>query len=335
MKILVKGNNWLGDAVMSLPTLRSLRAMKPGARIAVLSRDSVAGLYAGAPYVDETIVYPRRDRKGVRAWLGVVRDLRGRKFDAALILPRSFSSALMAFSARIPRRIGYAGEGRSAMLTDAVEREPALLKGHRVHYYHRLLSAFGTPPEASPPELEVSAEAARWVKEQAPAGSPLVALNPGATYGEAKQWYPDRFVETGRRLMKRWKASIVVVGGPAERDLGERVASEIGSGAVSLAGKTDIPRLAALLKACDLLVTNDTGPMHVADAVGAPIVAVFGPTDWIATPPFGKRHAIVRTPIECSPCLKRVCPLGHHNCMKRVPVEDVVEACGRLLGRSR
>jgi len=323
-RILVTGNNWLGDAVMSLPTLKSLRAMQPDARISVLSRPSVAGLYAGLPYVDETIVPPRR-------WLGLVRELRRRKFDAALILPRSFSSALAPFTARIPRRIGYAGDGRSPMLTDALPRDPELLRVHRVRYYHHLLSAFGKPPEPKPPTLDVSPEAERWAAAHVPEGEPLVGVNPGATYGEAKQWFPDRFVDAAKRMTKKWRASIVVVGGPAERELGDRVAAEIGDRAVSLAGRTDLPQLAAVIRRCALFLTNDTGPMHVADAVGVPIVAIFGPTDWVATPPYGKRHAIVRKPIECSPCLKRVCPLGHHNCMKFVSVDDVVDACGRFL----
>jgi heptosyltransferase-2 len=332
MKILITGNNWLGDAVMSLPTLQSLRAMRPDARISVLSRPSVAGLYAGLPYVDETIVPPARAKGKLRGWLGLVRELRRRKFDTALILPRSFSSALAPFTARIPRRIGYAGDGRSPMLTDAVPRDPALLRVHRVRYYHHLLRTLGTPPEPQAPALEITPDADRWAGSHVPEGKPLIGINPGATYGEAKQWYPDRFIETGRRLAKQRGASIIVVGGPAERELGDRVAEEIGPRAVSLAGRTDLPQLAAAIRRCSLFLTNDTGPMHVADAVGVPVVAIFGPTDWIATPPYGKRHTIVRTPIECSPCLKRVCPLGHHNCMKRVSVEDVVEACTRLLG---
>lgn len=335
MRILVAGNNWLGDAVMSLPTLKSLRAMRPDAKISVLSRSSVAGLYAGLPYVDETIVSPPRSKGKLRGWLGLVRELRRRKFDTAIILPRSFSSALAPFTARIPRRIGYAGDGRSPMLTDAVPRDPALLRIHRVRYYHHLLRTLGTPPEPQAPFLEITPGADRWAESHVPTGRPLIGINPGATYGEAKQWYPDRFIETGRRLAKRRGASIIVVGGPAERELGDRVAEEIGPRAVSLAGRTDLPQLAAAIRRCSLFLTNDTGPMHVADAVGVPVVAIFGPTDWIATPPYGNRHAIVRTPIECSPCLKRVCPLGHHNCMKRVSVEDVVEACIPFLGGSR
>lgn len=319
MKILVKAANWLGDAVMSLPTLRSLRAMKPGARVAVLTKPAFADLYRGVPEVDEVILH---DRGGVRPWVRSVRDLRDRRFDVAFVLPRSFSSALLAYSARIPRRIGYGGGGRRMLLTDA----PEAPGGHRVLYYHHLLSALGPPPAPRPPRLDVPPEAAAWAKEALP-GGPWIALNPGATYGAAKQWFPDRFIELGRRLAKRGR--IAVVGGPAEAELGRRVAE--GTGGITLAGRTTVSQLAAALARASLLVTNDTGPMHVADAVGTPIVALFGPTDWIETPPYGRRHAIVRRDLECSPCKRRVCPLGHHKCMKEIGVDEVWRACAEWI----
>ncbi len=325
MRILVKGLNWLGDAVMSLPTLRSLRDLHPRATIDVLTKPALASLYRAAPYVDETL--PQG------SFLGTVRAIRRAKYDAALVLPRSFSSAFLAFSSGIPRRIGYASGGRSALLTEAVPRDPALLKAHRVHYYHHLLGAFGTPPRAAGPKLELPEEARAWAAERLPGPGSWVALNPGATYGAAKQWFPDRFVEVGRTLARDHR--VAVIGGPSEAALGRQVAEGIGERAACLAGRTDLPQLAALLARCDLLLTNDTGPMHVADAVGTPIVAVFGPTDWISTPPFGKRHEIVRHEIECSPCLQRVCPLGHHDCMKKVRADVVAAACRRVLGGSR
>ncbi len=313
MRILVKGTNWLGDAVMSLPTLRSLRLMEPKAHIAVLTKKSLGELYRGATSVDEVLPYDGA--------IGAVKAARTGKFDAALILPRSFSSALMMFSARVPRRIGYRGEGRSFMLTDALPRDRALLATHRVHYYHHLLAAFGKTPDVKAPELRVPAEAQSWAREQMNGGT-WIALNPGATYGVAKQWFPDRFVAVAKKLGTR----VAIIGGPAEAELGASVAKEI-PGAISLAGKTTILQLAAVLARTRLLLTNDTGPMHVADAVATPIVAVFGPTDPVTTPPFGKRHTIVRKEMECSPCLKRTCPLKHHNCMKWVTVDEVLAAC--------
>ncbi|MFN3486096.1 MAG: lipopolysaccharide heptosyltransferase II [Planctomycetota bacterium] len=321
MKILVKGNNWLGDAVLSLPTLRSLKAMFPEGRLAVLTKPSLADLYRGAPYVDE--VLPER-RGGIGSWWATVRELRRRRFDAALVLPRSFRAAFVVWGAGIPRRIGY-GAGRGALLTDRVR--PLEGRVHRVHRYHHLLSAFGSPPPVEPPRLELLPEAVCWAQEEFP-GGPWVGLHPGATYGAAKQWLPERFAELGRRLGAR--ASVAVIGGPGEEALGSRVAREAGA-ARCLAGRTTIPQLAAALARCRLLVTNDTGPMHVADALGVPVVAIFGPTDWIETPPFGPRHRIVRRPVPCSPCLARTCPLGHHECMRSVTVDEVERACREFL----
>jgi heptosyltransferase-2 len=149
-------------------------------------------------------------------------------------------------------------------------------------------------------------------------------MNPGATFGIAKQWYPERFIALGKKLSPHGK--IVVVGGPAEAELGSRIASSIPH-AIHFSGKTSLSQLAAILSRCRLFVTNDTGPMHVADALGIPIVAIFGPTDPVVTPPFGKTHTIVRKEIECSPCLKRECPLHHHHCMKWIEVDDVLQAC--------
>ncbi|RPH41481.1 MAG: lipopolysaccharide heptosyltransferase II, partial [Planctomycetota bacterium] len=235
------------------------------------------------------------------------------------LLPRSFSAAFLAWSAGIPRRIGYAGGGRTKLLT---EMPRPLDRRHRVYHYHHLLSALGTPPAVTPPRLEIPADAAAWAEEKMP-GGPWIGINPGATYGAAKQWFPDRFIDLGRKLSERGK--LVVVGGPAEQELGEKVAK--GVGGICIAGRTSVTQLAAAIARCRLFVTNDTGPMHVADAVGTPMVAIFGPTDWIVTPPFGKNHTIVRHEIECSPCLKRVCPLGHHECMKKIDVGQVLRAC--------
>jgi heptosyltransferase-2 len=320
MNILVKGNNWLGDAVMSLPMLRALKDMDPGGRVVVLTKPGFSDLYRGAPYVDEVLLH---ERGGMGRWVKTLRDLKRRRFDAAFVLPRSFSAAMLTWSARIPRRIGYGGRGRTRLLTEPL---PPPDRRHRVVHYHQLLSALGKAPPVTAPRFEIPDDARAWVEERMP-GGPWIGVNPGATYGAAKQWYPERFIELGKALSK--KGRIVVVGGPAEAELGERVAK--GVGGICLAGKTSISQLAAAIARCSLFVTNDTGPMHVADAVGASMVAIFGPTDWIVTPPYGKNHTIVRHEIECSPCLQRVCPLGHHDCMKKVQVVDVLQACEERL----
>lgn len=316
MKVLVKASNWLGDAVMTLPTLVSLRRMLPrGSSVSVLTKPAFADLYRGLPCVDEVLPH---ERGGVRPWLRTVREIKKRAFDAALLMTRSFSAAFLVFSARVPRRIGQGG----SLLTDRIPRSQD--RRHRVLDFHRLLEAFGSPPPVAPPRIDLNPEAVRWAEQTLPDG-PWIGMNPGATFGAAKQWLPERFIELGRRLGGR----LVIVGGPAEAELGERVAK--GVDGLNLAGKTTIPQLAAAIARCRLFITNDTGPMHVADAVGAPMVAIFGPTDWIETPPYGTTHTLVRHELPCAPCKKRVCPLGHHDCMKKLDVETVLRACRERL----
>lgn len=321
-RVLVKGLNWLGDAVMSLPAIRAIKARFPGSRLTVLTKGGLAELYGCEPAVDEVVAYGG----GFVPFLKLVAKLRRARFDVAFILPRSFRASLAPFASRIPRRVGFAGDVRRPVLTDAIERSERLLTGHRVAYYLELLRPFGEVPAATAPEIAPPAEAKAWAAEQL-AGKAWAGLNPGATYGKAKQWYPDRFVEVGRRLAARG-LRVAVVGGPAEAALGAQVAAGIGDAAASFAGKTSLPRLAALVARCSLFVTNDTGPMHVAAAVGTPVVAVFGPTDPRTTRPFGDRFTLVQHKVECSPCLLRECPIDHP-CMRDLKVEQVWAACER------
>ncbi|NUN50485.1 MAG: lipopolysaccharide heptosyltransferase II [Candidatus Brocadiae bacterium] len=323
-RILVKGVNWLGDAVMTLPAIRAIRARWPSAHVTVLTRGSLADLYACEPAVNETLAYGG----GFVPFLKLVGRLRRQAFDAAFIFPRSLRASLAPFASRIPRRIGYAGDARKPVLTDVVARDGRLLTGHRVAYYLELLRPFGEVPAATAPEISPPAEAVDWARRET--GEDLWAgVNPGATYGKAKQWYPERFEEIGRRLAARGYR-VAVVGGPAEADLGKTVARGIGDAARDFSGKTTLPRLAALLARFRVFVTNDTGPMHVAAAVGTPVVAVFGPTDPRTTRPFGDRFTLVRHEVECAPCLLRECPIDHP-CMRDLGVEQVWTACAEWI----
>jgi heptosyltransferase II len=319
-RILVKEVNWLGDAVMTLPALRAIKARFPGSRMSVLTKGNIADLYSCEPAVDEVLPYGG----GFVPFLRLVARLRREKFDVAFMFPRSFRASLAPFVSRIPRRVGFAGDARRPVLTDAVERTERLMTNHRVAYYLELLRPFGDVPAATAPEIVPPAEAKAWAAEHLP-GDAWAGLNPGATYGKAKQWYPERFVEVGKRLASRG-FKVAVVGGPAEAALGAKIADEIGPAATSFSGKTTLPRLAALIARCAVFVTNDTGPMHVAAAVGTPVVAIFGPTDPRTTRPFGKKHTIVQHKVECSPCLLRECPIDHP-CMRDLPVEQVWAAC--------
>ncbi len=321
-KILVKGNNWLGDCVMSIPTINGLRRLYKRAEISVVTKQNLADLYRLVPAVDSVI--------GYSGFFDCVVRLRKLKFDLVVILPRSFSSAIIGRSPWSRIRVGYDTEGRGPLLTHRIKRSEDVLKVHRVHYYHNLLNAVGKPPPVEPPSIKVSDDLKEWVSGQLK-GSAFIGLNPGATYGTAKRWYTDRFITLVRRLIKDLKLELLIFGTKAEKDIADEISSSIGNGARNFAGKTNISQLSALISRCKLFITNDTGPMHIADALGVPIVAVFGPTDPLTTSPFSNKHTIIRKELECSPCLERICPLGHHNCMKMIQVDEVFQACVKWL----
>ena len=325
-RVLVRAPNWLGDAVLSLPAVRDLRRSFPAARIEVLARPWVAPLYGAVREVDAV-----RESRGVGADAGAVRGA----FDAAVLLPNSFAAALAVWRAGIPERWGYATDLRGVLLT----RRPAVAAGTRgrsqVYYYRAMLAGIGldvsAPPDATLrcPDEWATAGAARLGED----GASWIGLNPGAFFGGAKRWLPERYAAAGETLARRTGARIAILGGPAERPLGEAIAAAMGAPARVLCGETTLSELVGVLSRLRLLVTNDSGPMHVAAALGVPLVAVFGPTDWRETAPVGARHRLVREPVHCSPCLLRECPIDHR-CMRRVGVDRVVAEARALLDES-
>lgn len=327
-RVLVKGNNWLTEAVLSLPTIAGIKLLKPFASVSVLTREALTGLYESVADVDEIIPYS--------STLDAIRKLRKRQFDACLILPRSFKSALMPALARIPIRIGYAADSRSVLLTVPVPRGSETLRTHRIYYYFNLLRGFAPTPQVPRAALRVLPNAAAWVRgalEVLPTrGRRLVAMNPGGAFGESKRWGAARFGLLGRRLVRELDAFVAVVGTDSEAELTAEVTRRIGRDAADFGGKTSIPQLVALLARADLFVGNETGAMHLADALGRPVAAIFGPTDPVATRPLGRRHVILRREnLECSPCSKPACPLKHHECMRLIEVSEVFDMCRQLL----
>lgn len=336
-RILILGPSWLGDAVMAIPTFQALRSAYPRAHIAILARSQVADLYQCVPAIDEVIVYRRP--AGVSrlfAYIRLIGRLHAQQADLTLILPRSFGAGWTALLANSSRRVGFATPSRRFLLTDPVAQEPALLHGHRVHFLLHLLSPLGLVPAVSAPQLAIPAEAERAADRLLAAhphgkDGPLVLLNPGANYGTAKQWPEDRYAALGRRLVARHAARIVLVGGPGDRDVCDRIHHEIGANAaLDLSGRTSIPELAAVLRRGDVMVSNDTGAMHVGAAVGRRVIAVFGSTDPITTGPYGAGHTVLQEPVDCAPCLLRTCPIDHR-CMTRISVDLVFASCEREL----
>jgi heptosyltransferase-2 len=333
LKILVRATNWLGDAVMSLPAIHALRGRYPDARLSVLARPWVADLYAREPGIDEVIPYsPQAGARDIAAKLGAARELRRRRFDLAVLLQNAFEAAAIAWLAGIPRRIGYNRDGRGWMLTDPVRVPQAgEIPRHERFYYLELLRRAGlidSLPDVRDIRLagavEAAEEGARYFRGLSLEGE-VIGVSPGAAYGNAKRWIPERFAEAARDLAEARGASVAVFGSAAERDLCERVASGGGVRAVNLAGRTTLREFISCAAACSLYLTNDSGAMHIAGALGVPTVAVFGATDHTTTGPSGSHTAVIREPVECSPCLLRECPIDHR-CMTRVTVERVTEA---------
>ncbi len=335
--LLLRATNWLGDAVMTTPALATLRLAVPGTRIVLLARPIVADLFRGHPDVDEVLVYERPGRHdGALGRLRLAGELRRRRFDAALLFQNAFDAALLAFLAGIPERAGYATDGRWMLLTHPVRVNPDILGFHEVEYYLLLVEALGIPRPAAPSlrlfveEGEREAMAARLAAFGIERGKPILAINPGATYGSAKRWFPDRFAAVADALSEEWGAAAVVVGSAAERPLAGDIVAAMRHAPVNLAGRTTIREMMALLSLSSFLVTNDSGPMHIAAAFGVPLVAVFGPTDWRRTSPWAANAKVVRAGVDCSPCRLRTCDRGHE-CMLGVTAEMVIDAARSLL----
>jgi heptosyltransferase II len=371
-RILVRGLNWLGDAVMSTPALLRLRQAFPCASITLLTPAKLADLWQDHCALDSVVTFNPRE-----SMLAISRRLRSGHYDAGLVLPNSFRSALEIWLARIPERIGYSGQGRDWLLTRSIApvasatrmrkrsvREiRALTKAgsvsagnsqadvptkssssHHLHHYLQLTAELGADAAPLAPRLFVTeSEVEAFLKklELPPNCSrPLLGLNPGAEYGPAKRWPAEKFVAAACQIQEFAKGRWLIFGGASDRELGSQIAAGIerssGPCAINVAGATSLRELCAGLRACTLLLTNDTGPMHVAAAVGTPVIVPFGSTSPELTGPGlpgDQQHRLIVSSAACAPCFLRACPIDFR-CMEGITVEQVVKAAAsKLLGQ--
>jgi len=340
-RILVRSTNWVGDAVMTIPALDALRARFPRAEIVLLTKAWVSELYWHHPALNRQIIYkPNSDHRGFMGFTRLVRELKAEHFDAALLLQNAFQAAWMAWLARIPLRIGYARDGRSLLLHDAIEPPLPAAYGHQAHYYLQLLFRAGIIAKPEPVEeirLRLTDAEKTWAARKIDAlglNGPrfLVGLAPGAAFGPAKRWLPERFAGLADRLIGALNADVLIFGSAAERPLAEQIAGSMKHTPAIAAGETSLRQLLSLTARCSLIVANDSGPMHLAAALGIPLVAVFGSTDERATGPMGTRVRIVKQDVECSPCGRRECPIDFR-CMSDLSVEEVFRATLELVKR--
>jgi heptosyltransferase-2 len=333
-RVCVRATNWLGDAVMSLPAIRAIREVFPHAHIALVARAWVADLYARERSIDRIIPYTAQKGFGTKRAFAAL--LRREQFDAAILLQNAFDAALLAWLAGIPERIGYNRDGRRLLLTQAIPvPEPGDIPRHERFYYLELLRRAGMIerfPESTAIRLEGIYEArAAGLTHLARLGisGPAVGISPGAAYGNAKRWIPERFAAVAEALDP---AAVLLFGSAGERPLCEGVAGCLRRAGIqvrNLAGETTLREFIDLAAACRLFLTNDSGAMHVASALGVPTVAVFGATDDTTTGPTGPLARVVREHAECSPCLLRECPIDHR-CMTAVTVERTASVAREL-----
>lgn len=336
-KIMVRVPNWIGDAIISLPALETLRARYPSAEIILVAKPWVSELYMYNPASSRQIVYnSNEEHGGFSGFNKLVQTLRGENFDAAILFQNAFHAAWMAWRAGIPTRIGYGRDGRSGLLTHAVEPPPRTAYGHEAYYYLQLLFRAGliAKPEPWNPlekaRLTVTAAEKTWATNRLYSlglgGRRFLAgLNPGASYGPAKRWPAERFAALGDRLIGALNADVLIFGSSAERPLAESVAMAMKHTPTIVAGDTTLRQFLALLGQCQLVVTNDSGPMHLAAALGLPVVSIFGSTDERATGPMSSRARVISHRVDCSPCGLRECPIDFR-CMNGVTIENVYHA---------
>jgi heptosyltransferase II len=335
MRILVRATNWVGDAIMALPALRAVRAKFAEAHIAIVGRPYVAEIYRGQDVCDELIAYDPKDEH--RGWSGRERlaaELRAKKFDVALLLQNAFDAAWLAWRAGVPQRIGYARDGRGILLTKSVPVPKAgEIPAHEKFYYLELLRRAGWIDALTDDvhiELRVSDAARRrgmelLVEAGSRANARRIAVGAGASYGSAKCWPPDRFAAALNEFAAQADVDVILLGTPGEKAVSDAIADGLRAAPIHLTGKTAIADLPGVLSQCHLFLGNDSGAMHVAAAVGLPVVAVFGPTDPFGTAPVTPRATIVQQRPYCSPCFLRRCPTDHR-CMLAVTPKMVGEA---------
>lgn len=328
MKIVVRVPNWIGDCILSLPTLESLKKNFSRAQIWIATREEIQDLFISFDFVNDVIPLPGVNNfKNIKESAQIIKD---HNFDISLLLTNSFSTAFLFYLAKIPQRWGYLRDNRGFLLTKGVPlKKMNDSPSHQVDYYLNLISALGL--QAFPPELTfpLSPAEKNWAKKELSSlgckpNRPLVLLNPGAYYGPAKRWPASKFAELAGMLQEMKKAEILIVGSYEEVSLAESIVSSMDKKPINLVGATTLRQLAALISIANLFITNDSGPMHMASAFRVPVIAIFGPTDPRITGPFHQPSVVVKIDAPCWPCSYRKCPFDHR-CMMDINPEEIFE----------
>ena len=336
-RIMIRSTNWIGDAIMTTPAIRAIRKHFPHAHITLLAKPWVAPVFQYSPHINHIMTY---DSNGYHAGLSgkihLIKDIRNQNFDTAILLQNAIEAAILVFGAGIKRRVGFNTDARGLLLTHAVPISKAIKIIHQTRYYVKMLECAGIPTAGLDLELFIgtadSLSAYRYLQKiNASPNIRWIGMNPSATYGTAKQWFPKRFAQLADRIANNYHAGILIFGGPKDKELGEQVCDMMQIPAVNLAGQTTLGMAMALIQKCHVFVTNDSGLMHIACALQTPLIAIFGSTNPITTGPIGNNSHIVQVKAPCSPCLLTDCPKNHHICMDAVSVDMVYQKVEELL----
>lgn len=340
-RVVVRGTNWVGDSVMTVPALRALRRVLPQARITLVIRPATKGIFSEADFIDDVLVY---DRKNALSVFGQVREWKRREFELAVLFQNAFEAALIPFLAGVPLRLGYATESRQALLTHPLPLPDWRSSKHEVFYYLYLVTAleqmlFGRSDRCeSEPDASIQISASRKAEALEllrtygiGEAESVVAVCPGSINSRAKRWPSERFAALADRLIES-KRKVLLIGSKDELDVTEEVVRRMQNKPVLLTGKTSLDQITAVLDRADLIVTNDTGPAHIGAALGRPTIVIFGPTNPLTTRPFAPEAEVLRNPPDCAPCMLRDCPIDHR-CMTAIEVDEVFERSQALLKR--
>jgi lipopolysaccharide heptosyltransferase II len=345
-RILIRSSNWLGDAVMSVPAVRSIKLGHPGSHLTILTPEKLAEVWKLVAEVDEVIAIPQVTGSGLKRKFSsmlnvfsVGRLVRGRGFGMAVVFPNSLRTGLEMWLARIPRRAGYPGHAPRSLLLNRVlaaaksAGEPVGPGVHQVHHYLALAEFVGgrviSDPKFGFPDPVG--------KKAVSSGNPTrIAICAGAEYGPAKRWLPERYAEVVKQVSTSVACHWQLVGTAKDRDVAQTISSLAGDAAniENLCGQTSLAGLITILRESDLLLTNDTGTMHLGTLLGVPVIAIFGSTEPVLTGPLGSGHTILRKQVDCSPCFLRECPIDFR-CMKAIEVPEVIAAIRAASGASR
>ena len=319
-RIFIRAANWLGDSVISVPAVRAIKAARPDAHVTVAAPEKIASVWKLVPDIDE--VLPLKPG----SFFSVVQTIRRQKpFEVAILFPNSLRTALEVWFASIPRRVGFRGHHRQWLLNQIATEQPPGPIQHQVYRYLHMARELGGPDAA--PEIR------KFLPRIKTNGAPAkLGLCPGAEYGPAKRWLPERFAQVALTIAEQRPVQWVLFGTAADSERGAAIESTLGAHCVNRIGQTTLDQLVAELSECALLLTNDTGTMHLATLVGVPVVAVFGSTEPRLTGPLGTGHDVIRHQVECSPCFLRECPIDFR-CMNAVSVEEVTAAVSAQLDR--